>query len=90
MADRLNAMRGLSYAELLQRRTETSCETVIGSDGWDYQVETQVFWDEPNKKAGNLRVMVSVDGGGVSALHPLLSAFAIAPDGSFIEGSAWR
>jgi hypothetical protein len=90
IADRLKALRRLSYADLLRRRTETSCDTVIGLDGWEYQVETQVFWDEPKKKGGNLRVMVSVDGGGVSAFKPLLGAFVIAPDGSFIEGSAWR
>jgi hypothetical protein len=81
---RLEALRRLSYADLLQRRAETPCDTVIGPDGWEYQVETQVFWDEPSKKGGNLRVMVSVDGGGASVLKPLLGAFIIAPDGSFV------
>ena len=52
-------------------------------------METQIFWDEPKKKGGNLRVTVSVDGGGVSAAKPLLSAFIIAPNGSFVgEGPA--
>lgn len=83
IADRLKALRRLSYADLLRRRTETPCETVIGPDGWEYQVETQVSWDEPKNKGGNLRVMVSVDGGGAGALKPLLGAFIIAPDGSF-------
>jgi hypothetical protein len=81
---RLEALRRLSYADLLQRRAETPCDTVIGPDGWEYQVETQVFWDEPSKKGGNLRVMVSVDGGGTSVLKPLFGAFIIAPDGSFV------
>jgi len=89
IADRLKALRRLSYADLLQARAETPCDTVIGPDSWEYQVETQVSWDEPNKKGGNLRVMVSVDGGGASALKPLLGAFIIGPDGSLVgEGSA--
>jgi hypothetical protein len=89
IADRLKALRRLSYADLLRRRTETPCETVIGPDGWEYQVETQVSWDEPKKKGGKLRVMVSVDGGGAGALKPLLGDFIIAPDGSFAgKGSA--
>ena len=90
IADRLKALRHISYADLLARRGETPCEIVVGPDGSKYQVETDVFWDEPDKKGGNLRVMVLVDGGGVSAFKPLLGAFVVAPDGSFIEGSAWR
>jgi len=83
-ADRLKALRRLSYADLLQRRGETPCDVVIGRDGKEYQVETLVSWDELGKKSGNLRVMVLVDGGGVSSLKPLLGAFVIGPDGAFI------
>jgi hypothetical protein len=89
VADRLKALRRQSYTDLLQRRTETPCATVIGPDGREYQVETHVSWDEPSKKGGNLRVMVSVDGGGAGALKPLLGSFIIGSDGSFVgEGSA--
>ncbi|HKW53481.1 MAG TPA: hypothetical protein VJO12_07305 [Stellaceae bacterium] len=62
---------------------------MVGPDGLKYQVETDVFWDEPARKGGDLCVMVSVDGGGVSAWKPMLGSFIIASDGSFIsEGSA--
>ena len=84
IADRLKALRRLSYADLRQRRTETPCETVVGPDGWKYQVETLVSWDSPRRNEGNLRVIVSIDGGGVSAFKPLVGTFIMAPDGSFI------
>ena len=84
IAERLSVLRRVSYSDLLQRSTETPCDTVIGLDGGEYQVETEVCWNEPHLKAGNLRVMVSVDGGSVSAFKPLLGTFIMAPDGSFV------
>ena len=88
IADRLKELRRLSYADLLQRRTETSCETVVGPDGWEYQVETMVSWDSPRRKDGNLRVIVSIDGGGVSAFKPLVGNFVMTPHGAFLGEAA--
>ena len=54
-------------------------EDYTGPSGVWYQVEIGALWD--NKKAGHLRVVVSVDGEG---RRGLTDSFIIAPDGSFI------
>ena len=61
-------------------RTLTAKES--GPDGVMYQIEVQAFWDD--KKGGDIRVMVKVDGGEVSAFRPLADSFIVAPDGSFV------
>ena len=79
---RLEELRGLSYAELLTRlfdRQETS--DVIGRSGGRYRLEVQVLKEG---RGENLRVMVSVDDGGVSAFSPLTESFIITPEGSFV------
>lgn len=81
LAERLEGLKTLSYGTLLARRGETAHDCVAGADGREYQVETTVAWDSP-KRQDRLRVMVSVDGGAVSALRPFDGAFIIAPDGS--------
>jgi hypothetical protein len=79
----LQQLRKLSYQDCLALMKQRSQTTVaIGSDGKQYQVETQTFWD--SKKSANIRVMVSVDDGGLRAFRPLTRAFIIAPDGSFV------
>ena len=80
--DELGRLRNLSYAELLNLIDKPSTIDVLGPDGKRYQIERQAFWD--SKKGGNIRVMVSADNGGWSALKPLSRAFIISPDGSFI------
>jgi hypothetical protein len=88
--ERLRRLRQVSYGELAKRRGETHYECIPGARGREYRVETTVRWDSPKKK-DNLRVMVSVAGGGVGAWKPLGGDFIVAPDGSFIgERSRWR
>jgi hypothetical protein len=81
--ERLKHLRQVSYNELLKRRGETHYECIAGARGREYQVETTVLWDRPKKK-DNLRVMVSVAGGGVSNWKPMSGDFIRAPDGSFV------
>jgi hypothetical protein len=81
--ERLKHLRQVPYAELLKRRGETHFECIPGATGREYRVETSVLWDRPKKK-DNLRVMVSVAGGGVSALKPMLDDFILAPNGSLV------
>jgi len=80
--EELKKLRKLSYTELLKALNRASTTTVKGRDGETYQVEWQAFWD--GKKRGNIRVLVCVDDGGLSAFKPLSGAFIISPDGSFI------
>ena len=53
-----------------------------GAGGASYQIEVQAFWDNPRESGGDLRVVASIDDGGlISALNPLSSDFIIDSDG---------
>ena len=75
---RLAEMRGLSYPALLARIGEISVATATGEDGKEYQIEIEVFWDDPRQRK-DLRVMATVDDGGWSAFVPLLGSFIVSP-----------
>ena len=53
---------------------------VVGASGTRYQVEVEAFWDAG--KPGNLRVIVSIEDGGLGAFVPQTTDFIMAPDGS--------
>lgn len=58
---------------------------VQGEKGAEYQVEIQVFWDDPRRPKGNIRVIGSIDDGSFRyAFSPLSSDFIMQPDGSFL------
>jgi hypothetical protein len=84
--EELAKLRNSSYAELLKLVNKPITINVPGSDGKNYQIERQAFWD--TKKGGNIRVMVSADDGGWSAFKPLTGDFIISPDGHFIGEQA--
>ena len=78
----LEKYRLQSYEELLRLRKQVDAYWIVGPSEVRYQIEVQAFWD--SWRAGNLRVMGSIDGGGISALRPLSRDFIISPDGEFI------
>jgi hypothetical protein len=82
IGEELAKLRKLSYAELLKLVNNPTTIELPGSDGKNYQIERQAFWD--THKGGNIRVMVSADDGGWSAIVPLTGDFIISPDGGFI------
>lgn len=61
---------------------EPETREVTGPSGVKYQIEMQVFWDA--KPDGNVRVVGSIDEGGINAFLPLTEGFIMAPDGKFI------
>ena len=75
-------LRERSYDLLRDSLGEPEMREVAGPSGTTYQLETQVFWD--SAPGGDLRVIVSIDDGRVSAFKPLSDDFIIAPDGSFV------
>jgi hypothetical protein len=80
---KLKELRKLGYQDLLElMQQRPSTKMARGQDGENYQMEVQSFWD--GKKGGDIRVLVSVDGGEVSAFRPLTGDFIIRPDGSFV------
>lgn len=53
-----------------------------GASGAAYQFEIEVFWDD--KPGGDVRVMGSIDDGGLRAFLPLCEAFIMSPSGRFV------
>src|SRR5262249_25948016 len=85
LAIQVGELKRLSYAELRSWVVEKKIKTplVNGPSGTEYQMEIQAFWD--SKRRGEIRVLVSIDDGGlVSSLFPLCDSFIISPDGSFV------
>lgn len=74
--------RAKTYNDLQYLLNEQDISGVEAESGAMYQLEIQAVWDD--KKDGNLRVMGSVDGGGLRAFMPLTSDFIISPNGEFI------
>jgi hypothetical protein len=55
------------------------------SSGIEYQLEIEVFWDDPRIPCGNLRVMASIDDGGFfSSFSPLMLDFIKTPYNTFL------
>ncbi|MEN8188970.1 MAG: hypothetical protein ABFS19_03930 [Thermodesulfobacteriota bacterium] len=61
---------------------EPVVEDRIGPGGRKYQIEIQIFWDD--KTGGDIRVMGSVDDGGLRAFIPLAADFIKSPADEFI------
>ena len=83
---KLAEYRALPYSELVVRMPAEDHTTVVGTSGVEYQLEIQIFWDlEPGD---DVRVIGSIDDGGLRAFFPLCDSFIMAPDGTFVgEGS---
>jgi hypothetical protein len=79
---RLKELRKFSHGELVKLVGQIRCDRISVPDGEEYQVETETRWD--SKTGGNIRVIVGVDGPGVSAFRPLTETFIMSADGSFI------
>ena len=48
------------------------------------EINERVGWTLYNLRRGHLRVLGSIDDGGIRAFFPLTDSFIMAPDGSFI------
>ena len=78
----IEGYRGLNYKELIMLIGNLETFQVLGDTGTQYQLEIQAFWDDqPN---GNIRVLGSINDGGIRAFVPLSVDFIVAPDGTFI------
>lgn len=78
----LEELAGRSRTQLLQLLESSTVERV-GDSGTAYQVDLLAAWD--TVEGGDLRVIVSVDDGGLSALMPLTTSMLVRPDGSVAE-----
>ena len=79
----LRQFRQRSYSELTELIDNPAVAEAIGVSGTRYQLEVEAFWD--GKPHDNLRVLRSIDDGGLRAFAPLNDEFVIAPDGHFVD-----
>lgn len=75
-------LRERSYDQLRELLGESRMREAAGQTGMRYQIEVQAFWDAA--PGGDLRVIASIDDGGLSAFKPLSDDFIVGPDGSFV------
>jgi hypothetical protein len=83
IADQLKPYREKSYSELVKMvKQQPLTYEVRGQSGALYQIEIQAFWDDrPND---NIRIMGSIDDGGLRAYSPLSDDFIKSPTDEFV------
>lgn len=83
LADFLERFRQLSYKEFARMVDSVEVDEVRGESGVTYNLEAVVVWDD--QPGGVIRVMASVDDGGLRAFFPMPDDFLMGPDGQFID-----
>lgn len=82
LAQQLLAYRAMPYAQLATLIGTVETAEIRAPSGTLYQLEFQFFWDSEPK--GDIRVLGSIDDGGLRAFFPLSQDFIITPDGTFV------
>jgi len=83
LAQELSNLKQESFKELWKLIDSPAVIERDGTSGVSYQIEIQVFWDNPKDAAGDLRIIASIDDGGFfSALLPLSGDFIMDSDGN--------
>lgn len=79
-------LRILGYADLVDRLAgRQSSSEVVGLSGTAYHVELEGFWDDDEHH--DLRVVASIDDGGLRAFLPFTDSFTIGPTGAITDHS---
>lgn len=86
LTQHLRVYRERTYANLAAAVGNEEHVEVQGPSGQSYQVEVSVFWD--SDPGGPVRVLASIDDGGLRAFVPLSDSFIKARDGKFIGEDA--
>jgi hypothetical protein len=81
IAAELAKFRAQPYENLANIIDKPICYETSGPTGLIYQIEIQAFWDD--KPQGNMRVMGSIDDGGIRAFFPLSLDFIKSPPDEF-------
>ena len=74
----LDQYRKMTYVGLAAKIGHEEFPEVVGPSGAEYQMEIQIRWD--HKPGGDVRVMGSIDDGGLRAFMPLCSDLIVRPD----------
>ena len=82
VAEWLSQFRAESYGSLVGRISQPPVTAEISRHGTIYQLELECFWD--SEPGGNVRVLASIDDGGVRAFFPLTDGFIRSSAGQFV------
>jgi predicted methyltransferase len=77
LSEQLAQFSQRSYADLVPLVESDHVEAfeARGASGTTYQIEVQFFWDD--KPGGVIRVIGSIDDGGIRALMPMSQSFLV-------------
>jgi len=78
----LMKLRAVPYRELVSRVDSVTTDEVARDSARSWQLEIQVLWDD--EPGGNVRVMVSVDDGGLRPFVPMTESFVKSPSDKFV------
>jgi len=79
-------LRVAGYPELVERLAAKQERTeVVGLSGNSYHVELEGFWDDDEHV--ELRIVASIDDGGLRAFLPFTESFTISPGGAITDHS---
>jgi len=80
-------LRPSGYQGLVERLAgKKEAVDVVGLSGSAYHVELEGFWDDDEHR--DLRVVVSIDDGGLRAFLPFTDSFTVDPTGAITDHSA--
>lgn len=79
--ERMERLRYSSYGELCSwiKSGKSENPMVKGASGSGYCIELEVRWDD--KPGGAIRVLGSIDDGGLRSIMPICADFIVYPDG---------
>ncbi len=78
----LTKLRAVPYRELASRVDSVTTDEVVRDTERSWQLEVEVVWDDEANE--NVRVMVSIDDGGLRAFVPMTGSFIKSPLGEFV------
>ena len=80
-------LRATGYVGLVERLADKQVSSeMIGLSGTSYHVELQGFWDDDDHT--ELRIVASIDDGGLRSFLPFTESFTIDPTGTITDHSA--
>jgi hypothetical protein len=75
--NRLDTFESAGYQELIARIDQIEACEFEAPSGTTYNMEIQIFWDDQRK--GVIRIMGSIDDGGIRAIIPMSFSRLVAP-----------
>lgn len=82
LAERLAKLRALAYRDLVKRVDSFLTEEIARDSERSWQLEFQVLWDD--EPEGNIRVVGTIDDGGLRSFVPLTGGFVKSPSGEIV------